>query len=41
MRTRTLVIILILAAAFVTATLTWGGDGHRRLARMLPALHGR
>jgi hypothetical protein len=40
MRIRTLVIVLILAAVFVTATLTLGGDGHRRLAKMLPSLHG-
>lgn len=40
MRTRTLVIVLILAVVFITATLTLGGDGHRKLAKMLPALHG-
>ena len=41
MRIKTLVIVLILAAAFVTATLTLGGGGHKKLARSLAALHGR
>jgi hypothetical protein len=40
MRTRTFVIVLIVAAAFVTATLTLRGDGHRKLAKWLPAIHG-
>ncbi len=40
MRSRTLVIVLVAAALFVTATLAMRGDGHRMLAKWLPALHG-
>ena len=41
MSIKTLAIVLILAAAVVTATLAFHSDGHRRLAKWLPALHGR
>jgi hypothetical protein len=41
MSMKTLAIVLALAAAVVTATLTLHGDGHRMLAKWLPALHGR
>ena len=40
MRSRTLVIVLVVAALFVTATLATSGQGHRALAKWLPAMHG-
>jgi hypothetical protein len=40
MRTRTLMIVLACVALFLVATFALRGDGHRRLARMLPAMHG-
>ena len=40
MRTRTIVIWVVLAAAFVAGTLAMRGEGHRMLARWMPAMHG-
>jgi hypothetical protein len=33
-------IVLVLAALFVAGTLAMHGDGHRMLAKWLPAVHG-
>jgi len=41
MRARTLLIVLVFAALFVAVTLAMSGDGHRTLAKWMPALHGR
>jgi hypothetical protein len=41
MGSRTLVIVLVLVALFVTAHLAMRGHGHRALAKWMPALHGR
>jgi hypothetical protein len=40
MSTKTMVIVLVLAALFVTGTLAMHGDAHRMLAEWLPAVHG-
>jgi hypothetical protein len=40
MSTKTMAIVLVLAALFVTGTLAMHGDGHRMLAKWLPTLHG-
>ncbi|MEO6237272.1 MAG: hypothetical protein ABIQ52_09765 [Vicinamibacterales bacterium] len=40
MRTRTLMVVVVAAAVLIAATLSMRGDGHRRLAKMLPAIHG-
>jgi hypothetical protein len=40
MRARTLVIVLVAVALFVTATLAMGGQGHRTFARWMSAMHG-
>jgi hypothetical protein len=40
MRSRTLMIVLVVVAVFVTATLAMRGDGHRMLAKWMPAMHG-
>ncbi len=40
MRTRTLMVIVAAVAVLIGATLMMRGDGHRRLAKMLPAIHG-
>ena len=40
MGSRTLVIVLILVAVIVTATLAMRGEGHRMLAKWMPAIHG-
>jgi hypothetical protein len=40
MRTRTLVIVLVLAAVFFTVTLAMRGDG-RGLAKWMASIHGR
>jgi hypothetical protein len=41
MRSRTLAIGLVLVAVFVVATLAMRGQGHRTLAKWMPAMHGR
>jgi hypothetical protein len=41
MRARTLLIVLVAMALFVTLTLAMHGNGHRMLAKWMPALHGR
>jgi hypothetical protein len=41
MRTQTWVIVLVVAALFMTATLAMHGKGHKMLAKWMPALHGR
>jgi hypothetical protein len=38
---KTMVIVLVVAALFVTGTLAMHGRGHRLLAKWMPALHGR
>jgi hypothetical protein len=40
MSTKAMVIVLVLAALLLTGTLAMHGDGHRMLAKWLPALHG-
>jgi predicted small secreted protein len=40
MRTRTLVIVLVLTALFLTTTFAMRGSGHR-VMRMMTAIHGR
>jgi hypothetical protein len=40
MRSRMLVIVLVFVALFVTATFAMRGQGHRMLARWMPAMHG-
>jgi hypothetical protein len=40
MSTRALVIWIVVIAALVGATLVFGGDGHRAIAKWLPAMHG-
>jgi hypothetical protein len=38
---KTLLIVLVAAALFVTAALAMHGRGHRLLAKWMPAIHGR
>jgi hypothetical protein len=40
MRSRTLVIVLVFVALFVSATFAMRGEGHRMLAKWMPSLHG-
>jgi hypothetical protein len=40
MTTKTLVIILIAAALFVSGVVVMHGKGHAALAKWMPALHG-
>jgi hypothetical protein len=40
MRAKTLVIWLAVVVVFVGATLAMRGEGHRVLAKWMPALHG-
>jgi hypothetical protein len=40
MGAKTLVIVLVAVALFVTATLAMHGRGHRALAKWMPAIHG-
>jgi hypothetical protein len=40
MSAKTLVIWLVVVAAFVGATLAMRGEGHRMLAKWMPAMHG-
>jgi hypothetical protein len=40
MRPRTLVVMVIAAAAIVAVLLALRGDGHRMLTEWLPKLHG-
>ena len=41
MGAKTLVIVLVAVALFVTATLAMHGQGHRAFAKWMPAMHGR
>jgi hypothetical protein len=41
MRTRTLVIVLVLTGLFLTATLALRGGGHRKIGGWLASIHGR
>jgi hypothetical protein len=41
MRSRTLLIVVVCAALFVTVILHMRGGGHQMLAKWMPALHGR
>ena len=41
MSTRTLAIVLIVAALCVSGTLAMHGKGHKMLAKWMPAIHGR
>jgi hypothetical protein len=40
MGAKTLAIVLVAVALFVTATLAMHGRGHRVLAKWMPAIHG-
>jgi len=40
MTLKTVAIVLILAAAFVVATLAMHGQGHELLVKWMPAIHG-
>ena len=40
MRTRTLVIWLVVVAAVVTGAVAMRGEGHRLFAKWMPAMHG-
>lgn len=40
MHTRTLVIWLVVIATIVGGTLAMRGEGHRMLAKWMPAMHG-
>jgi hypothetical protein len=40
MRSRTLVIVLVFVALFVSATFAMRGGGHRMLTKWMPSLHG-
>jgi hypothetical protein len=41
MRTRTLVIVLVLAGIVFTTTFAMRGGGHRKLAGWVSSIHGR
>ena len=41
MRTRTMVIWLVVVAAVVTGAVAMRGEGHRMLAKWMPTMHGR
>ena len=41
MSTKTLAIVLVVAALVVGGTLAMHGKGHRMLAKWMPAIHGR
>jgi len=41
MRTRTLVIVLVLTGLFLTTTFAMRSGGHRKLARWMSSIHGR
>jgi hypothetical protein len=41
MRARTLLIVLAVMVLFVTLTFAMRGNGHRMLAKWMPAMHGR
>ena len=41
MSTKTLAIVLIVAALCVGGTLAMHGKGHKMLAKWMPAIHGR
>jgi hypothetical protein len=40
MSTKTLVVVLLLAALFVSGVFAMHGKGHAALARWMPSLHG-
>ena len=40
MRTRTMVIWLVVVAAVVTGAVAMRGEGHRMLAKWMPTMHG-
>jgi hypothetical protein len=41
MSTKTLAIVLVVAALIVGGTLAMHGKGHKMLAKWMPAIHGR
>jgi hypothetical protein len=41
MRSKTLIVAVVLAAVFVAGVMAMHGKGHRMLAKWMPAIHGR
>ena len=41
MTVKTLVLWIVVVAVVIAATFAMRGEGHRMLARMMPAIHGR
>jgi hypothetical protein len=41
MHAKTLIVVVVLAAVVVAGVLAMHGQGHRMLAKWMPAIHGR